>query len=87
MVRLVEVAVVFTRLLVCAALGKHNLFALFQQRLGQPSLSFIGNACNDGLSGRVLEQDVGALQIMALPGCEETSLSDCPAHRPWHEFW
>ena len=68
--RLVEVAVVFTRLLVCAARGNHNLFALFQQRLDQPGLGVIGFVCNDGLSGRVLEQDVGALQIMALPGCE-----------------
>lgn len=43
---------------------------MFQQRLNQPGLGVIGFVCNDSLSWGVFEQNVGALQIMALSGCE-----------------
>ena len=39
---------------------------MFQQRLDQPGLGVIGFVCNDGLSWGIFEQDVGALQIMAV---------------------
>ena len=67
---LVEVAVIFTRLLRCAARGNDNFFAFLQQRLDQPGLSVIPFVCNDCLSQSVFEQNVGTLQIMALPRCE-----------------
>ena len=64
---LVEVAVIFTRLLVYAARRNHNLFAFLQQWLDQPGLCVIPFVCNDGLSQGVFKQNVGTLQIMALP--------------------
>lgn len=68
---LVEVAVIFTVLLVCHPRRNNHCLAFVQQRLNQPGLRVVGLVGKDGLCGCVLEQDIGALQVVRLPGREE----------------
>lgn len=42
-----------------------------QQRLDQSGLGVVGFVCDDGLRGRVLEQDIGSLKIMGLARRED----------------
>ncbi len=66
----VQVAVVFAWLLARGARCNDDLFALIQQGLHDPSLGVVGLVGNDNLPRRVLEQHIGTLQVMTLPGCQ-----------------
>lgn len=71
MLSLVEVAVIFARLFVCRLRRNYYDLALIQHWLDQPGLGIVGLVGNDDLRGCVLEQDIGALEIMGLPWREK----------------
>lgn len=71
MPNLVEVSVILARLFVRCPRRNNHILALVQQRLDQPGVGIVGLVGKDGLRGGVFEQDIGALQIMRLPGCEK----------------
>lgn len=73
MARLVQVSVICTRLSVGRPRRNDNRFSLVQQRPDQSGLGVIGLVGEDGLCGRVLEQDIGALEVMRLPRGEDKS--------------
>lgn len=70
---LVQGLVVIALLPVGAARWDHHRFVGFEQRINHPVLGVIGLVGKDGLCGCVLEQDIGALEIMRLPRCEHKS--------------
>ena len=70
MARLVQRPVMIARLFAPGARGDHHRFAFVDQRLDQSGLGVIGLVGNEGLPRRVLEQDIGALQVVALAGRE-----------------
>lgn len=69
----VEVTVIFTWLFVRHPRRNNHCLSLIQQRLDQTSLGIVGLVGKDGLCECVLEQDIGALEVMRLPGREEKS--------------
>ncbi len=70
---LVQLTVIFALILVRHPRRNHHSLAFVQQWLNQPGLGIVGLVGKNGLRGCVLEQDIGALQVMCLPWCEKKS--------------
>ena len=68
---LVQGTVIFAWLFVRRPGRNNHCLALVQERLDQPGLDIVGLVGNDGLRGRLLEQDIGSLEIMSLPWREK----------------
>ena len=68
---LVKVSVVLARLFVRRARRNDHGLAFVQQRLDQPGVGIVGLVGKDDLRGGVLEQGIGTLEVMCLPGREK----------------
>lgn len=84
---LVEVTVIFALALVRHPRENHHGLSLAQQWLNEPGRGVVGFVCNAGLRRRVFEQDVSALQIMAVAerGMRTRGVAQC-VHW-WHGSW
>ena len=76
---LVEVTVIFALALVRHPRENHHGLSLAQQWLNEPGRGVVGFVCNAGLRRRVFEQDVSALQIMAVAerGMKTRGVAQC----------
>jgi hypothetical protein len=64
---LVQVSIVIARLLARGSRRNHHRFFFVQQRLDHSGLGVVGLVGDDGLARCVLEQNIGAIQVMDLP--------------------